>query len=221
MPALNESATIGAIVRTLKSVTHSVVVVIDSQTTDNTEEIARVAGAYVKRSSKHGKGQLISEQVGMRPEIYGSHIMITDADYNFTVRNPAALYHELIGYTFKDGFGPYDQAIGIPSYPKYLEWKQDGHPEIPYSTMCEAWGPLSGTRIAPVAAMLDLHGYLTECQINKWVSSHGGRTHNMWMSGVHAPLRFTPDRLRDMEEHRKVGMARGFILDTQARRPTL
>lgn len=221
VPALNESKTIGAIVRTLKSVTHSVVVVIDSQTTDNTEEVARVAGAFVKRSSKHGKGQLITEQLSLRPEIFGSHVMLTDADYDFTVRNPAAIYHELIGYTFKDGFGPYDQAIGIPSYPKWSEWEQDGHPEIPYSTMCDVWGALSGTRIAPVAAMLDLHGYLSECQINQWVHSHRGRTHNMWMPGVHAPLRFTPQRLADMEAHRAYGKERGIIRDEKANDATL
>jgi hypothetical protein len=215
IPALNEAATIGAIVRTLKSVTHSVVVAIDSQTIDNTEEIAAVAGAFTKRSSKHGKGQLISEQLGMRPEIFGSHVMLVDADYDFTVRNPAAIFHELIGYTFKNNFGPYDQAIGIPSFPTYSEWKALGHPEIPYSNMCEAWGPLSGCRIAPVASMVGLHGYLTEAQINKWIREHNGHTHNMWMPGIHAPLRFTKTRLRDMEEHRKIGKEWGIINDTQ------
>jgi hypothetical protein len=215
VPAWNESKTIGAIVRTLKSVTHSVVVVVDTQTTDNTEEVARVAGAFTKRSNLHGKGELISDQLSLRPEIFGKHVMITDADYEFTVTNPAALYHELIGYTFKHDFGPYDQAIGIPTYPTYSEWRDHGHPEIPYSAMCEAWGPLSGTRIAPVESMLDLRGYLAECQINKWVREHNGQTHNMWMPGVRAPLRFTTTRLADMERYREIGREIGVIPDAK------
>jgi hypothetical protein len=211
VPALNEETTIGPIVRALKSVSHSVVVMIDGETTDHTEQVANAAGAYTKRSSLHGKGQLISEQVGSRPEIFGSHVLLTDADYEFTVRNPAAIYHELIGYTFKNDWGPNDQVIGIPTYPRHEEWKDLGHPHIPYTAMVDAWGPLSGTRIAPVAAMVGLHGYLAEAQINKWVREHRGKTHNMWMPGIHAPLRFNETRLRDMEEHRKVGRERGII----------
>lgn len=80
IPALNEEISIGSVVlKTKKHVDH--VIVIDDGSTDNTAEIARLAGADVVRHNKNrGKGEALKTGFGMARN-NGTKIIVTiDAD---------------------------------------------------------------------------------------------------------------------------------------------
>lgn len=60
IPCLNEAATIGDVVREFsKALPESTVYVFDNNSTDDTAEVARAAGATVVRSPRQGKGNVL------------------------------------------------------------------------------------------------------------------------------------------------------------------
>lgn len=99
IPALNEEKTIERIiVDCLKVKQYEVVVlvVIDSKTTDNTDIVARRAGAKVVYGKGLGKGSTVKSSI---PHIKSEYVVQIDADYQFVPKDLPKMINPLVrGY---------------------------------------------------------------------------------------------------------------------------
>ena len=202
IPALNEEVTIHHIVSAcLRAPSISVVhVMVDAKTTDNTAGEAHLAGAIVNTGHGiSGKGQLISyvAQVVQTPRI-----MLCDGDYiSFSphVAEIAAIHR------------PNDtMRIIVPRMPTASAWARGGAP-FPFNP--GAWSVNSGLRSFPKFLLdnIELHGYLTETQLNREAGSRGVIIEQIYAPSFIQPLRFSRRRLEAMEEDRAWGVANGIL----------
>ena len=203
IPALNEEKTIHHIVRAcLHAPSISVVhVMIDADTTDNTYEEARTAGASVNRfHGVKGKGQLINyvAQVVQTPRV-----MLCDGDYTrfspHIAEIATAIHHS------ND-----TMRIIVPRMPTPAQWKVGGAP-FPFNP--GAWGVNSGLRSFPKFLLDDitLHGYLVETQLNQAAGTRGVIIEQLYEPSFVQPLRFSQRRLEAMEADRAWGVANGIL----------
>lgn len=204
IPARNEAGTISAIVRTF--VDHpqigSVIVVVDADTKDHTAFHAGHAGANVVVSaSAKGKGQCIREGLTF---VRTRYTILCDAD--------------LKGLTFDhiDNFIT-DQrfVIGIPDLPVNEIVRTGIVLENPdwFMRICETWPDISGERKVPTKILrsLELHGYLTEVQINRACARKNIHPMFVYLTGLHSPFKMSPLRLEEMERDRIWGMENGIL----------
>jgi hypothetical protein len=203
IPALNEETTIYHIVAScLRAPSISVVhVMVDAKTTDGTAGAALSAGAVVNRfHGVSGKGQLISyvAQVVQSPRI-----MLCDGDYTrfspHIAEIATAIHHS------ND-----TMRIIVPRPPTPAQWKAGGAP-FPFNP--GAWGVNSGLRSFPKFLLdnIELHGYLTETQLNREAGSRGVIIEQLYEPSFIQPLRFSQRRLEAMEEDRAWGVANGIL----------
>jgi hypothetical protein len=203
IPALNEEKTIHHIVAAcLHAPSISAVhVMVDAKTTDHTAREADSAGAYVNQfHGVSGKGQLISyvAQVVQSPRI-----MLCDGDYTrfspHIAEIATAIHH------------PYDtMRIIVPRHPTQEQWKTG---DAPFPFDPGAWGVNSGLRSFPKFLLdnIELHGYLTETQLNREAVSRGVVIERLYEPSLVQPLRFSQRRLEAMEEDRAWGVANGIL----------
>ncbi len=96
VPCFNEGPTIGKVVRDFKTVLpNATVYVYDNNSTDNTAEEAREAGAVVRRECQQGKGNVIRR---MFSEIDAECYVIVDGDDTY----PAEAAAEMVEHVLRD-----------------------------------------------------------------------------------------------------------------------
>jgi len=101
IPTLNESPTIGTIIRELKALGYNNILVIDGKSTDNTVKTAREAGATVRTQSGKGKGNAIIEAFEVIEQPY---ILMLDGDGTYSAKDAEKMLTPL--------FLGFDQVIG-------------------------------------------------------------------------------------------------------------
>lgn len=204
IPARDEARTIGDIVDTF--MWHPdigrVLVVIDPDTTDNTEEIAmrvmsfssRRHGSMVLRGSEPGKGQCV--KVGLS-QVRTDRVIFCDADIN--------------------GLSPVhvDLLTGITGHQQQTILVPNTNDVLPYPA-ATAWQWVSGERSLPtaVARSVKLHGYLMEEQLNRACKAHGITTSFAYAMDLYSRFSMTPKRLEEMERDRQWGIENGVFDDS-------
>ena len=101
IPTLNESPTIGTVVREFVELGYNHILVIDGKSTDNTVKIARDAGATVRTQSGKGKGNAIIEAFEVIEQPY---ILMLDGDGTYSSKDAEKMLTPL--------FLGFDQVIG-------------------------------------------------------------------------------------------------------------
>jgi dolichol-phosphate mannosyltransferase len=101
IPTLNESPTIGTIIREFKALGYNNILVIDGKSTDNTVKTSREAGATVRTQSGKGKGNAIIEAFEVIEQPY---ILMLDGDGTYTAKDAEKMLTPL--------FLGFDQVIG-------------------------------------------------------------------------------------------------------------
>ncbi|MFE1248774.1 glycosyltransferase family 2 protein [Streptomyces sp. NPDC058741] len=103
VPCHNEEATVGTVVRDLRAaLPEAVVYVYDNASTDRTVEIARQAGAIVRREHRKGKGNVVRRAFA---DVDADALLIVDGDDTYDVSRA----RDLVDLLFE---GPYDQVVG-------------------------------------------------------------------------------------------------------------
>ncbi|MGN0393936.1 MAG: glycosyltransferase family 2 protein [Coprococcus sp.] len=96
IPCYNESQTIKKVVTDFKKVLpEAVIYVYDNNSTDNTDEIAREAGAVVRYEYQQGKGNVIRR---MFREIDAECYIMVDGDDTYPADNAPALVEQVMKY---------------------------------------------------------------------------------------------------------------------------
>src|SRR5512136_363022 len=101
IPTLNESLTIGNIVREFRALGYNQILVIDGTSTDKTVSIAEEAGATVRTQSGKGKGNAIIEAFEIIEQPY---ILMLDGDGTYSAKDAEKMLTPL--------FLGFDQVIG-------------------------------------------------------------------------------------------------------------
>jgi dolichol-phosphate hexosyltransferase len=101
IPTLNESPTIGTVIREFKAAGYNNILVIDGKSTDNTVKTAREAGATVRTQSGKGKGNAIIEAFEVIEQLY---ILMLDGDGTYSAKDAEKMLTPL--------FLGFDQVIG-------------------------------------------------------------------------------------------------------------
>lgn len=103
VPCYNESLTIEKVINDFKNELPSAdVYVYDNNSTDDTYDIARSAGAIVRKEYRQGKGNVVKQ---MLLDIDADYYLMVDGDDTY----PAAACHKLLDVIIS---GEYDMAIG-------------------------------------------------------------------------------------------------------------
>jgi len=101
IPTLNESLTIGNIVREFRALGYNHILVIDGTSTDNTVKVAEEAGAIVRTQTGKGKGNAIIEAFEIIEQPY---VLMLDGDGTYSPRDAEKMLTPL--------FLGFDQVIG-------------------------------------------------------------------------------------------------------------
>jgi glycosyltransferase involved in cell wall biosynthesis len=198
IPARNEQATIGPIVRKFRSRGRigSIYVVVDRATTDWTKNQALEAGANVIMGShENDKGQNVAEALDV---VRTDQVIFCDGDYLNLSRWHIARISRTTGI----------QIIGAPDIPK----------NYPASKLW-AWPWVSGFRSVPTNLVrgLDLRGYLMEVQINDACWKTGIPTQICSMVGLVSPYSMTDKRKRERDRDFKWAEQNGVLTRDRAR----
>lgn len=200
IPARNEEKTIGNIVRVFKSHPDigDVIVVRDDDTIDNTADIAIGQRALLVYGPT-GKGQCI--KMGLH-YVRSQWVILCDADLS-------GLTTEHIDTMISgDGF-----VIGVPDFPlteilcsPKMTWEW-----IPRIFETYAW--VSGERVVKTDLLktLDLHGYLTEVQINHMYRMHGIHPQFHHLRGLYSPFKMDDRRMKELVRDRIWGEQNGIF----------
>ena len=101
IPTLNESLSIGPVIKEFRSLGYNHILVIDGKSSDNTVKNAREAGAVVRTQSGKGKGNAIIEAFEVIEEPY---ILMVDGDGTYSAKDAEKMLTPL--------FLGFDQVIG-------------------------------------------------------------------------------------------------------------
>jgi len=205
IPAWNEESTIGAVVDAFlwAKLIRPVIVSVDGHTDDDTAIIAgtrlqplfATQDAMVIRNTRdvHGKGQTLMAALA---RVRTPYVFLCDADIT-------GLEPDHISLMISDAMMDEDSlTIGVPdipdNYPEEREW---------------AWPWVSGIRCMPMRVIrpLQLHGYLTEVQINSvfYHSQISVRFERLF--GVKSLYTMSERRLADMERDAAWGHKHGIL----------
>ncbi|WP_434522586.1 S-layer glycoprotein N-glycosyltransferase AglJ [Halorubrum sp. AS12] len=103
LPTMNEAETVARVVEDFRDAGFEEVLVIDGGSTDETQSIAREAGARVVEQSGRGKGQAVREAV--RDHVDASYVLMADADATYDAADADAMLEPLLA-------GDADHVIG-------------------------------------------------------------------------------------------------------------
>ena len=202
IPAWNEEDTVGPVVEAFLwcRYVRPIIVSVDGWTEDDT---AVIAGAHLKGEHNgtvlrnprivHGKGQTLMAALA---QVRTPYVFFCDADIS-------GLEPDHISIMISDATTDETSlTIGVPdipdNYPEDREW---------------AWPWVSGIRCMPMRVIrpLQLHGYLTEVQINS-VFYHSQISIRMErLFGVKSPYQMSERRLEDMEKDAAWGHQHGIL----------
>jgi dolichol-phosphate mannosyltransferase len=101
IPTLNESLTIGNLIREFRELGYNNILVIDGKSTDNTAKVAEEAGAIVRTQTGKGKGNAIIEAFEIIEKPY---VLMLDGDGTYSPRDAEKMLTPL--------FSGFDQVIG-------------------------------------------------------------------------------------------------------------
>ena len=101
IPTLNESLTVGPVIKDFRSLGYTHILVIDGRSSDNTVKNAREAGALVRTQSGKGKGNAIIEAFEVIEQPY---ILMLDGDGTYSAKDAEKMLTPL--------FLGFDQVIG-------------------------------------------------------------------------------------------------------------
>lgn len=194
IPAWNEETTLPSILRVLTTHDHidRVIVVVDEETTDDTAVKAKEFTSWV-HAGYHGKGQNVMLGLSL---VQSEHVMFCDADYSNLTHKHVDTMLNARGYEW--------MTIGVPEFPV----------DVP-ARVISAWPWVSGIRIMPtempLAVTPELHGYLTEVQLNKHAAQHGYHVAFKFLPGLWSPFLMTPRRVQERELDRAWGMREGVL----------
>lgn len=200
IPAWDEEDTIGDIIEAFLSCKFikPIIVGIDSKTTDDTAIIALThlkgeLNGTVYNNCGDGKGQVI---IACLDKVRTPYVMFCDADIKGLTLDHI---HMVISDCIMDDSS---MTIGVPDIPENYPHERDW-----------AWPWVSGIRAMPTRLVrpLELHGYLTETQLNA-AAHHANMPVRMeWLRGVQAPYDMSERRLADMEADGKWGREHGIL----------
>jgi dolichol-phosphate mannosyltransferase len=94
VPTLDEGETIGDVVRDFRDAGYGNVLVIDGGSTDDTQAVAREAGARVVEQSGAGKGQAVREAV--REHVDAEYVLMLDGDGTYEADDAEAMLEPLL-----------------------------------------------------------------------------------------------------------------------------
>lgn len=118
VPCYNEEAAVGDVVRGLLDAVPGIeVYVYDNNSSDRTSEVARAAGAHVRREGHAGKGNVVRRAFA---DIDADVYLMVDGDDTYD----AAAAPVLIGTLLE---GPYDHVLGVRSPEDATEAYRHGH----------------------------------------------------------------------------------------------
>jgi glycosyltransferase involved in cell wall biosynthesis len=215
IPARNEQDTIGPIVDVLAKHPRiaSVIVVIDADTTDNTGDIALAYGGWVingEHSGTCGKGQCI--RLGLE-YVQSEYVFLCDADLMRLTPDHVSQMVERERFTIGVPDFPLSEIMMTPAVQDNPDW---------FRSICHTWEIISGERLVPVNVLrkIDLHGYLTEVQINSACLARGERPVFVQLKGLYSPFVMTERRIAEMQRDRQWGFTHGvFRRDTMRNCP--
>jgi len=93
VPTLDEGETVGDVVRDFRDAGYGNVLVIDGGSTDDTQAVAREAGARVVEQSGVGKGQAVREAV--REHVDAESVLMLDGDGTYKAEDAEAMLEPL------------------------------------------------------------------------------------------------------------------------------
>jgi len=93
VPTLDEAETIGGVVRDFRDAGYENVLVIDGGSTDDTQAVAREAGARVVEQTGTGKGQAVRE--AMRDHVDAAYVLMLDGDGTYHADDAEAMLDPL------------------------------------------------------------------------------------------------------------------------------
>ena len=93
VPTLDEAETIGDVVRDFRDAGYEDALVVDGGSTDDTQAVAREAGARVVKQSGTGKGQAVREAV--REHVDSEYVLMLDGDGTYDVGDAEAMLKPL------------------------------------------------------------------------------------------------------------------------------
>jgi hypothetical protein len=199
IPARNEEATIGEIVRKFTSHPETigrVYVGLDAHTTDETAREVWANGGCAIHTDQHGKGEVVTATLGMVRQ-YGDlsgRIILCDADY-------MGLTHDHIQRMTQPETGV---TIGVPDWPDT---------DIPIRVI-NSWPLVSGFRALPWALIPeDAHGYLLETQINLAAIKAKLAIRPVFMPGLKSPFQWplSPRRMAALATDLAWGQEHGIL----------
>jgi hypothetical protein len=204
IPARNEQFTVGAVVAAFKEHPEigRVTVSIDADTKDDTLDAAEKAGADIVYTPAKGKGQVIKEAV---PFVTTNQVILCDADVDgLTVTH----VQQLLGKGL---------VIGVPDIPIEEILTSNAVIARPgwFNRILKTWHEVSGQRNVPTDVLigLELHGYLTEVQINDACERLHLPPRYTRLQGLHSPFLMTKQRLEEMERDRRWGIGKGILAE--------
>src|ERR1041385_2212464 len=96
VPCMNEEATIASVVRDFKAaLPHSTVYVYDNASTDRTSEVAKEAGAVVRKELMRGKGNVVRR---MFADVEADIYVLVDGDDTYDASDAPALVQRLVDW---------------------------------------------------------------------------------------------------------------------------
>jgi glycosyltransferase involved in cell wall biosynthesis len=207
IPVRNEEHTVLSIVTAFLGCPHtrSVLVAVDADTTDNTAVRARMPGVNVIMTGERGKGQVIKKALNY---VESKQVVLCDGDLvGFTPFHADCLLTRWAGsYTIgvPDLTLSINDILSSEAVRKRPEW---------LTGIVANWPLISGERCVPVRMLrgIDLHGYLTEVQINAACAKVGIRPRFVQLTGVRAPFIMSDKRIEEMERDREWGRSNGVL----------
>ena len=93
VPTLNEAETVGDVVRDFRDTGFADILVVDGGSTDDTQAVARDAGARVVEQTGEGKGQAVREAI--REHIDAEYVLMLDGDGTYKADDAEAMLDPL------------------------------------------------------------------------------------------------------------------------------